>query len=283
MAEVIPAGESSDPTLASIVLDALLDADQGVMASRIAGLLPPSWFGTGATEVNSVSGQPGSPVLNIPIQGAAYNLAWVYVLYQYVLTQSRIATATGVWLDRIAYDFFGYNLLRRTGEQDGPYRIRIYQELFRQRQTRQGVAQALIDLTGVTPKIMELWNPGDCGAYDISTSGYDVAGAYGDLSLNNQFLITAYRSISSGVADLAGYDNPGGGYDVGGALEYIDTSWISGQVTDTDIYNAIAQTVAAGVTAWVAILTEGEVFVSAQFYFGSADNSQNLALGGFFF
>lgn len=283
MTKIIPAGQSANPTLASTVLGNLNPGDQTSFIRRLAGLLPPSWFGTGATEVNSITSAPGAPVLNMVLSGVSYNLSWDYVLFAYVLKQSRLATATGVWLDRISYDFFGNNLPRRVGESDTAYRNRIFAELFRERDTRNGIIQALTDLTGNAPKIMELWNPGDCGGYDVAASlAYDKVGAWGDLSLNNQFLVTAFRASPPGVASVGGFDNPQSGFDVGGS-EYVDMAWITGIITDAEIYATVARTVAAGYTAWVALFDNAKALISAQYYFGNVDDSENIATSPWYF
>jgi hypothetical protein len=128
--------------------------DQIDFKHRIAHLIPPSWFHGGQV-----------PVRDLLTMAAGKNLGDIYALEQYVLLQTRIASSSGVWLDRIAYDFCGPRLPRRNNEPDGAYRIRIIAEIFRPRQTRAGIIKALTDLTGKVPELYELWNPGDCGAY----------------------------------------------------------------------------------------------------------------------
>ena len=278
MSDTLPNAANVSPTLASELIAALVDGDKDAIAQRMAGLLPPSWFGTGATQVDGKTGEAGAPILNVILSGGAYNLSWIYVLYEYVLKQSRIATATGVWLDRIAYDFFGNKLLRRNGERDNQYRLRIYQELFRQRQTRQAITDALIDLTGNTPQIMEMWNPGDCGGYGEPVAcGYGVAGAYGSLARRNQVFITAFRPAGGGIASVAAYGVPASGYGVG-TCEYIDDSWVQVNASDDEIYSTVANVVAAGITGWVAILSKTNPTGASQLYFGSVADSQALAM-----
>lgn len=263
-----------NPSLASQVLANLTVADQAAMLGRLSSLLPASWFGTGLTEVNDVIGSPAIPVLTTVLSGPAYNLAWIYVLYQYVLKQSRIATATGVWLDRISYDFFGTNLPRRSGETDNLFRVRIINEILRPRSTRVAIALALFNLTGVSGQVTELWNPFDCGGYDQGVMGYDFAGMYGDLALNNQFFVVAFRPFGSGIANIEGYDNPIGAYDFG-SFEYIDMSSITGPILDSEIYATIASTLAAGTTAWTIIESVDNVSGAAgePLFFGAIADS----------
>jgi hypothetical protein len=211
------------------------------MLSRLKSLVPGGWFASAL-----------APVRDAVFGGLADALANTHALLFSVKLQTRIATASGWFLDLIAWDFFGSRFLRFTAESDTAWRSRIIKEILRPRQTRAAIAQALFDLTGRQPKIIELWNPYDCGGYDIGTLAYDTAGCYGDLSRNNQIFVTAYRPSGEGVPYVTGYDDGAGGYDVG-SNEYIDMSWVAAQVTDAEIYATVANTVAAGVTGWTAI------------------------------
>lgn len=220
--------------------------------SRLKKLIPPSWFSIDDT-----------PILDGLLSGAASPLSWVYDLYSYALKQMRIRTSTGVWIDRISYDFLGNRLPRKktidqlsgevvSAELDDEYRNRVLKEILRPRQTREAIRLALFDMTGRDPIIIEPWNTGDCGAFDIGAFAFDTAGCYGSTTMNNQMLITAYRPVGQGVPNVAGFDTPYAGYDVGGG-EYIELQWTTAQVTDDDIYSAVAKTKAAGMTAWTAI------------------------------
>lgn len=211
------------------------------MLARLKSLVPGGWFASAL-----------APVRDAVFGGLADSLAKAHALLFVVKQQTRIATAYGWFLDLIAWDFFGSRFLRLKSETDDSWRTRIIKEILRPRQTRAAIAQALFDLTGRQPKIFEFWNPYDCGGYDIGTLAYDTAGCYGDLSLNNQIFVTAYRPAGEGVPYVSGYDSGASGYDVGDN-EYVDLSWITAPVTDADIYAAVAGTVAAGVTGWTAI------------------------------
>lgn len=251
-------------------------------ASRLAELLPPSWFGTGATQVDGVTGEAETPILNTILAAFAYPLSWIYSLYQYTLNQNRLQTSSGVWIDRTSYDFFGNTLPRRSGESDASYSGRVQAWFSQPRLSRDGITEVVTDVTGYTPELLELWNPTDCGGYDY-VMGWDVAGHWGDLSLNNQFLITAYRPAGGGVPNVDGWGGYLGGYDVG-AIEYIADSWIKVAAQDAEIYSTIAGATAAGVTAWTAIENYTNVSTNPMLYFGSIYNSQYLPLLlGFYF
>jgi hypothetical protein len=193
-----------------------------------------------------------APVLNAVLTGIGDAFAFVYNYLQFAKLQTRIATATGGWLDLIGWDFFGSRFARRQGESDSSWQPRILQEILRPRQTRAAISLMLTQLTGRAPLIVEGWNTGDEGSYGTGDMGYGAGLGYGSLNYNDQVFITAYRQNSNGVPLVSGYGMVGGGYGVG-SLSYIDLSQITGPITDAEIYARVQQTVAAGITAWVDI------------------------------
>lgn len=132
--------------------------DQQNMFDRLAGLLPAGWFGD------------NNPVRDALLWGYAQALAWAYTLYLYAKAQTRIKTATDGWLDLIALDFFGNNLLRNSNQADSSFRNRILINIFRERTTRHAIEQVLFDLTGRMPKIVEPARPADVGAYGAAVA-----------------------------------------------------------------------------------------------------------------
>ncbi|WP_435607731.1 phage head spike fiber domain-containing protein [Pseudomonas knackmussii] len=132
--------------------------DQQNMFDRLVGLLPAGWFGD------------SNPIRDALLWGYAQALAWAYTLYLYAKAQARIKTATDGWLDLIALDFFGNNLLRNSNQADSSYRNRILINIFRERATRHAVEQVLLDLTGRMPKIIEPARPADVGAYGAAVA-----------------------------------------------------------------------------------------------------------------
>src|SRR6185437_6566224 len=140
-----------------------LIGDQQDMLRRIKAVLPARWFAD------------TSPVLDGVLSGLAAGWAWVYGLLGFVVAQTRIATATGVWLDMIARDCFGTRLSRHGGQADDAFRARIQRELLRERGTRAAISAVLRDLTGRAPVIFEPGRIADTGAYNAAI-GYGVAG-----------------------------------------------------------------------------------------------------------
>jgi len=211
--------------------------DSNDMLGRLKSLLP-WWFGFIA------------PIRDAVLGGIADTFSWQYGFTKTVRLQTRISTATGYFLDLIGFDFFGLRFQRRTGESDDLWRARIAPEIRRERATRAGIVQALVDLTGRAPIVVEPANPSDTAAYGANAY-YGQAGSYGSLLLRNQIFVTAFRPLGAGIANVAGY---GAAYYDIGTGSYIDLSEVAGPVTDADIYSAVASTVAAGVTGWVDIL-----------------------------
>ena len=198
-----------------------------------------------------------TPVLDTVLSGVAWAWAWVYALLQTVKAQTRISTATGMWLDLIAADYFGTRLCRRSGETDSAYLLRIRDELIRERGTREAVVSALADLTGRPPALFEPANTSDTGGYGgagelVTGLAYGYAGGWGDLNLPFQFFVTAYRPVGQGIASVSGWCCGDGGYGEG-ALEYASLSMMQTQVTDAAIFTAIAGVLPIGVIAWTNI------------------------------
>jgi hypothetical protein len=212
--------------------------DSNDMLARIRATMPP-WFPSDA------------PIYAGMLSGIAASLAFFYSLYLFAAAQTRIATASGGWLDLIAWDFFGARFTRRSGESDTSFRPRILDEILRPRVTRGAIVRALADLTGRAPLVFEPWNPQDAGAYGGPKIGYGVAGFYGSMKFTYQVFVTAYRPSGVGIPLVGGYGQGPSGYGLTG--EYADLSLITGPVTDAEIYDTVARTVAAGVTAWTDI------------------------------
>ena len=217
--------------------------DQGDMQARIRAVLPNGWF------------PDATPVLDALLAGLGAAWAWVYSLILYAQAQTRIASATDVFLDIIAADFFATKMLRRPGEPDATYRGRIGANLLAPSGTRAALVRRLSLLTGRAPAIFEPTRPDDTGAYATGSLGYGVAGAWGSLALPYQVFVTAYRPQGSGIAAVAGY-GPGngwaGGYGVG-PIEYASLAMAAGQVTDAEIQAAVAETMPAASIAWMRI------------------------------
>lgn len=219
--------------------------DQQDIQARLIAVLPSRWFPDEA------------PVLSAILDGFASAWAWVFATLQYVKAQTRIATATGVWLDVIAQDFFGPHMQRASGQQDDAFRSRIQLGLFRERGTRTALNAVLHDLTGRTPVIFEPRRTGDTGGYGSVRGGgsglaYGLAGGWGSLTLPFQCFVIAYRPAGTGIAFVNGWAEGAGGYGIG-AFEYADLAMVHGQVTDSDIYSAVAGVVPAASIAWTAI------------------------------
>lgn len=209
------------------------------MARRIKAVLPAGWFPDPA------------PTLWALLNGFGAGLAAIYSQISFAKIQTRLATATGVFLDMAALDYLGGRLVRRPGESDVSFSARLRQEILRPRATRQAVAQVLTDLTGRAPVVFEPARPTDTGGYGIAM-GYGVAGDYGNINLPAQSFVVAYRGSISGFASVSGYGAPAGGYGVG-AMEYVNGSG-AGQITDANIYAAVQSVMPAGSIAWVQIL-----------------------------
>ena len=222
-----------------------MTGDQADFWGRLRAVLPRRWF---ADE---------TPALDSVLCGLAVAWTWLYGLLQFVKRQCRIGSATGIWLDIIAFDFFGSALCRRSVETDDAYRSRIKAEIFRERGTRSAVIIALTELTGRQPTVFEPAHVLDTGGYGTMDgsgggAGYGTAGRWGSLALPFQCFITAHRPSGGGVSDVAGWCAPVGAYSTG-TIEYAALSMVQAQVTDADIYQVVSSAMPAATIGWTQI------------------------------
>ena len=223
----------------------MFDDTKGMLA-RLRMVLPTRWF------------PDQTPVLDGLLNGLAAAWSWLRSLLRYVAAQTRIATASDIWLDIIALDFFGDRLTRRSNQSDDAFRRRIQRELFRERGTRRAIVNALEDLTGRAPSIFEPARSTDTGGYASLTceagggTAYCAAGGWGSLHLPFQCFVMAYRPVGSGISAVSGWGGAVGGYGHG-AIEYASLEMVQGQVTDADIYAAVAEVLPVTAIAWTGI------------------------------
>jgi hypothetical protein len=72
------------------------------------------------------------------------------------------------------------------------------------------------------------------------------------LALPFQCFVTAHRPLGSGIAVVSGWGASAGGYGRG-AIEYASLEMVQGQVTDGDIYKAVADVLPVATIAWTRI------------------------------
>jgi len=220
--------------------------DQVDFENRLRAVLPQSWFSDDA------------PVLYGLLAGLGAGWSVIYAMLRYAKSQTRITTASDIWLDLISWDFFGKRLKRRPSEGDDALRSRIMLEMFRERATRSAVETVLEELTGRAPIIFEPARSSDTGGYtslDGQGGGvaYNAAGGWGSLDLPFQCFVTAYRPNNGGIGQVTGWGAFAGGYGIG-AIEYASLDMAQAQVTDADIYSAITGVLPAATIGWTQII-----------------------------
>lgn len=132
-------------------------------AQRLAATYPNGWASPEAM-------QPGGVfyALHKMVGGG---LSFVLGAVAYALGSTRVQTAAAPELDLASQDFFGSALPRLPGESDTAYRARIEQKLlfdfsFNCGATRQSVIDAIENVTGLAPRVIEPWRPMDTGVID---------------------------------------------------------------------------------------------------------------------
>jgi hypothetical protein len=214
--------------------------DQADIVNRLQRLIPQGWFAQGAT-----------PLRDALLAGVANAFSFLYSALAYVRLQTRIATATDGYLDMIAADYFGGNLLRYDGQTDTSLRANILANIVRSRGTRDAVIAILKQLTGQTPLVFEPTNVHDAGAYNVGTAAYGV-GAYGSLNTPYDSFVTAFTGGGVGIPNVAGYGISTGGYSQPSEAAYEDPG--QNALTYADIYNAINSVRPIGYTIYVKII-----------------------------
>lgn len=242
---------------------------------RVKQLIPGRWFKWVA------------PYRDAVIGGLSDSASWNYSLILYARAQTRLATAYGIWLDILAFDFLG-RTLTRNGAPDDAFRALIRATILQERVTRKGMIAAVTALTGNVPQVFEPWNAGDTGAYSGNASpgggvkygsmGYGVGhGGWGNMGLPGQVFLKVTRGAPSGIPNVGGWGNNIDGYGVG-VVEYAGALTPLNGITNAMIYQLINLTKPTGSTMWTAI----GVFPPGQnprpAIFKGGPNSQNIAI-----
>lgn len=203
---------------------------------RIFGRLPAGWFPSDGPVISSIVGQVA--------EGASLNNDQLF----YAQNQTRVSTASDMFLELIAQDYFGaFNFPRRSGETDDSYRSRILGNLLIARGTRGAMIEVLTNLTGNVPDIFEPIR--DACAWD--QFGWDYPKTkLGDYNDPYTCWITIQPPPGPGIPLAYGYDS--GSYDVNFA--YGDINLLASVVADNEIYRAVIATAPAGVRVLVYIL-----------------------------
>jgi hypothetical protein len=229
--------------------DSTVTGSSNNILSRVKRLIPNRWFKFAAPYRDAVLG------------GLSDSAAWNYGLILYARAQTRLATAYGVWLDILAFDFLGRALLRNNVNDD-IFRATIRATILQERVTRNGMISAMTALTGNVPVIFEPWNTFDTGAYSgikaaggvqYGSMGYGVGrGGWGNMNLPGQVFMQVGRGVPAGIPNVGGYGSTVDGYGVG-QIEYSGPLLTQVGITDALINQVITQTRPTGTTAWVAI------------------------------
>lgn len=166
-----------------------IDSDQ--WATRILRLFPRKWSSKAARKTGGVL---WAVFKSLGLQMEITNQNLVYVFFA-----TRILTATGEALDRVAADFFkavyGYPQFveRAAGESDPSFRARIVQNLLMPGATRAAIIQMVTYFSGAAPRVIEPWRVQDTGAWDANSywdvDTQDCPARFGNPALKYQAMI----------------------------------------------------------------------------------------------
>lgn len=218
-----------------------MTGDEADIIGRLKRLLP-RWFGYRSDP---------TPVLDSVLGGFASALSHLHALAEFAKKQARIATATGGWLELIAWDFFGNAFRRLQGEDDTSYSRRIRQEVLRPRLTREAYVRAVQDLTGDVPHVWEGHHAPTTGGWGTPALALGAVGRWGSMEAPALVIVTTPRPRNFGIPSRGGWGSGVGGWGAGN-FSLAGDSLIQGRgATERDIIEAVDRVRAAGVTALV--------------------------------
>lgn len=217
-------------------------------AARIADLYPRGWASDDAKQ----SGNFFALLLAFgnQLQAIQGELA-------YALNAQRIQTETSPELDIASVDFFGGILPRPSGMNDADYAALIIGSLFQAVATRPALQQALTRLTGVPPRMLEPWSPGDTGAWDAPVSFWNADSVvtparWGNGGIRYQGFI---ETVPPGIPAI-GPNNPVLGW---GSVAYWNVPGylfaILQSADENTVNDLITRLHAYGTTVWVKLVT----------------------------
>lgn len=193
---------------------------QADFVARMMAVLPTGWF------------PDTTPVLSGLLNGIASISASLYAMLEFVRTEARINTATGVVLDMVAVDFFG-STFTRGGRTDSSFRAAILRRILRQGGIRAGMISELEVLTANTPVVVESERPADTGVLGGSAVGIGYAGG--------------------GTGYSANRTNAGAGYWGTRTPMQSFIQIAAGSASSSDVFATVADMKPAGADVWVHV------------------------------
>ena len=215
------------------------------LAARIKAVLPARWFGE------------STPNLDALLNGLAAGWTVIHEMIGFLQAQTRLATASGMWLDLLAEDYFGYRLTRKSGMSDSTLRANIRRDLLAPAATRAALSGRLESICGSAPEIFEPLNPSDTGGYVTQDGrfgggvGYGAAGGWGSLAYPFQVFVTVQRPNTNSISRVGGWSAAPSGYGLG-ATSYAEAT-NRDFVSDADIRDCLQRAAPAGTIIWLRI------------------------------
>lgn len=220
--------------------------DRPSIQSRLRSLLPKGWFPDAAPNLDAI------------LASLATTWSWIAALICAVRSQSRLETASGLWLDFAARDYLGTALARKIGESDTAFRQRISDSILLRTTTRLALTTGISRLTGYTVRVFEPARCADTGAYgatDLASIAapcafsYGECGGWGSLTATNQIFITISTSPQAGEPRPSGYCNITGGYG-GGSIFFNQLETVRNRIADIAVIALIHRLIPVNCIAW---------------------------------
>ncbi|GBQ09697.1 hypothetical protein [Swaminathania salitolerans] len=173
-------------------------------ARRLRLILPEGWF-----PVYRGDEEEDAPRLQALLTGFGAVLSQIWSLMGVVRDQTRIGSVRGVFLDMAATDLFGSSgMCRLPQEKDTHFRRRMIEAISAEKTTRRAVSEAVRQIAGAPPRLIEPGSVRDCGALNV-LGGYgatrlrygSLAGGQFCLELMPKLPLTT-RALCTAVKDV---------------------------------------------------------------------------------
>ena len=214
-------------------------------AARIAANFPQNWASPDAAQ----SGNLYALFLAIgtPLAALLQQLG-------YTAAAMNLRTETSPELDLASVDFFGTGLPRPPGMNDPTFSNLILSSIFKSAATRQAISSAIQNLTGIQPRMIEPWNPGDTGAWNAA-SYWDVDNRNNPFRFSGEERYTGFIETAAPAGARPLNNNPVPTFDDSLWLDVPGSLFADIQVSGpSSVFSLINQLRALGITVGVKIV-----------------------------
>lgn len=216
-------------------------------AARLAALFPNGWASPDAAQ---------SGVLQSFLLALGSQLQAVLEQVRYSDSAVLVPTETSPELDFAAQDFYGSALPRPPGMSDVAYANLILSGLFKPATTRAALSNAISDLTGFVPRMIEPWRPSDTGVWDGPASYWDVDSAVTPFLWTGEERATGFIESAPPIPSMGTGGNPVLCWDDGWYWDVAGSSFFDIVLNPTSsLFTLVNRLRAYGVTIGIKVVS----------------------------